>query len=143
MKLQPGREAVVRVAVATLWATPEAVRPVDRPALAPRTDIPAWVAGMDTDQRVGECVLSQLLLGERVLVTSCARTAGPAWSPSSSPRRNSTRAATPAGCPPPTWPPRSRSPPPVSRWWSTPASPACTPSRTARWSCPASSSAPD
>ncbi|MEH0826650.1 MULTISPECIES: C40 family peptidase [unclassified Micromonospora] len=69
MKLQPGREAVVRVAVATLWATPEAVRPVDRPALAPRTDIPAWVAGMDTDQRVGECVLSQLLLGERVLVT--------------------------------------------------------------------------
>ncbi|MGN9804064.1 C40 family peptidase [Micromonospora sp. L32] len=69
MKLQPGREAVVRVAVATLWATPEAVRPVDRPALAPRTDIPAWVAGMDTDQRVGECVLSQLLLGERVLIT--------------------------------------------------------------------------
>ncbi|MER6595408.1 hypothetical protein ABT214_26865, partial [Micromonospora purpureochromogenes] len=68
MKLQPGREAVVRVAVATLWATPEAVRPVDRPALAPRTDIPAWVAGMDTDQRVGECVLSQLLLGERALL---------------------------------------------------------------------------
>ncbi|MFI6264136.1 NlpC/P60 family protein [Micromonospora sp. NPDC051006] len=69
MELQPGREAVVRVAVATLWTSPEAVRPIDRPALAARTDIPAWISGMDTDQQVGDCVLSQLLLGERVLVT--------------------------------------------------------------------------
>ncbi|MFC0003177.1 C40 family peptidase [Micromonospora siamensis] len=69
MELQPGREALVRVAAATLWTAPEAVRPVDRPALAPRTDIPAWVAGMDAEQRVGDCVLSQLLLGERALVT--------------------------------------------------------------------------
>ncbi|MFC4020169.1 NlpC/P60 family protein [Micromonospora sp. GCM10011542] len=69
VELQPGREAVVRVAVATLWTSPEAVRPVDRPALAPRTDIPAWISGMDTDQQVGDCVLSQLLLGERVVVT--------------------------------------------------------------------------
>ncbi|SIQ38076.1 C40 family peptidase [Micromonospora avicenniae] len=69
MELQPGREAVVRVAVATLWTSPEAVRPVDRPALAARTDIPAWISGMDSDQQVGDCVLSQLLLGERVLVT--------------------------------------------------------------------------
>ncbi|MGB2570555.1 NlpC/P60 family protein [Micromonospora citrea] len=70
MKLQPGREAVVRVSVATLWADPGAVRPADRPALAPHTDIPAWIAGMDADQRVGDCVLTQLLLGERVLVTA-------------------------------------------------------------------------
>ncbi|MFV2110791.1 NlpC/P60 family protein [Micromonospora sp. LOL_025] len=69
MELQPGREAVVRVAVATLWSCPEAVRPVDGPALATRTDIAAWISGMDTDQQVGDCVLSQLLLGERVLVT--------------------------------------------------------------------------
>ena len=69
VELQPGREAVVRVAVATLWTCPEAVRPVDGPALAARTDIAAWISGMDTDQQVGDCVLSQLLLGERVLVT--------------------------------------------------------------------------
>ncbi|PZF98932.1 glycoside hydrolase [Micromonospora deserti] len=69
MELQPGREALVRVAVATLWSAPEAVRPIDRPALAACTDIPAWISGMDTDQQVGDCVLSQLLLGERVLVT--------------------------------------------------------------------------
>lgn len=69
MKLQPGREAVVRVAVATLWASPEAVRPVDHPALTAGADILAWVSGLDTDQQVGDCVLSQLLLGERVLVS--------------------------------------------------------------------------
>lgn len=69
VELQPGREAVVRVPVATLWASPEAVRPVDGPALATDPDVPTWIAGMDRDQRVGECVLSQLLLGERVLIT--------------------------------------------------------------------------
>ncbi|GGO15423.1 C40 family peptidase [Micromonospora parathelypteridis] len=69
MELQPGREAVVRVAVATLWTSPEAVRPVDRPALTAGVDIPAWVSGLNTDQQVGDCVLSQLLLGERVLVS--------------------------------------------------------------------------
>ncbi|MEU4554710.1 NlpC/P60 family protein [Micromonospora violae] len=69
MELQPGREAVIRVAVATLWTSPEAVRPVDRPALTAGADIPTWVSGLDTDQQVGDCVLSQLLLGERVLVS--------------------------------------------------------------------------
>ncbi|MFB9239024.1 NlpC/P60 family protein [Plantactinospora siamensis] len=68
MTLQPGREAVVQVAVATLWRGPEAVRTVDAPALASRTDIAGWIAAMNTDQQVGDCVLSQLLLGERVLV---------------------------------------------------------------------------
>ncbi|AVT32078.1 glycoside hydrolase [Plantactinospora sp. BC1] len=68
MVLRSGHEAVVRVAVATLWARPEAVRPVDAPALSRRTDIAGWISGMTADQRVGECVLSQLLLGERVLV---------------------------------------------------------------------------
>ncbi|MEU1689523.1 NlpC/P60 family protein [Micromonospora sp. NPDC005707] len=69
MEVQPGREAVVRVPVATLWTTPEAVRPVDRPALGDPPDVAAWIAGMDRDQQVGDCVLTQLLLGERVLVT--------------------------------------------------------------------------
>ncbi|MFC0504612.1 NlpC/P60 family protein [Micromonospora costi] len=69
MELQPGREAVVQAAVATLWTSPEAVRPIDRPALASHSDIRAWISGMDSDQQVGDCVLSQLLLGERVLVT--------------------------------------------------------------------------
>ena len=69
VELQPGREAVVRVAVATLWTSPDAVRPVDRPALTGDADIADWIAGMDPDQQVGDCVLSQLLLGERVLVS--------------------------------------------------------------------------
>ncbi|MEV0158117.1 C40 family peptidase [Micromonospora sp. NPDC050686] len=68
VQLQPGREALVRVTVATLWTAPEAVRPVDGPALAGETDIRHWIAGMAADQRVGDCVLSQLLLGERVLI---------------------------------------------------------------------------
>jgi cell wall-associated NlpC family hydrolase len=68
VQLQQGREAVVRAAVATLWSSPEAVRPVDGPALRTGVDIPTWVSGLDTDQQVGDCVLSQLLLGERVLV---------------------------------------------------------------------------
>lgn len=70
MELQPGQEAVVRVAVATLWSAPDAVRPVDQPALAGQTDIARWISGMDADQQVGDCVLSQLLLGERVVVSA-------------------------------------------------------------------------
>ncbi|MFJ6196464.1 NlpC/P60 family protein [Micromonospora sp. NPDC092111] len=70
VELQPGREAFVRVAVATLWNDPGATRPVDRPALAVPSDTAGWVAGMDVTQRVGDCVLSQLLLGERVLVNA-------------------------------------------------------------------------
>jgi gamma-D-glutamyl-L-lysine dipeptidyl-peptidase len=58
----------VATTVSTLWADPAAVRPVDTPALAPRADVAAWVSRMDRDQRVGDCVVSQLLLGERVLV---------------------------------------------------------------------------
>jgi cell wall-associated NlpC family hydrolase len=60
--------AVVGVAVATLWSSPEQVRAVDAPALAPCPDVAAWVAGMDDRQRVGDVVLSQLTRGERVLV---------------------------------------------------------------------------
>ncbi|XTZ14573.1 NlpC/P60 family protein [Micromonospora echinospora] len=69
MELRAGQRAVVQVAVATLWSCPEAVRPIDGPALGTHVDTGAWIAGMDTDQQVGDCVLSQLLLGEEVLVT--------------------------------------------------------------------------
>ncbi|TCB98029.1 glycoside hydrolase [Micromonospora zingiberis] len=68
--MQQGAEAVVRVTVGALWQAPEAVRPVDAPALGTPADVGAWVAGLDPDQRVGGCVLSQLLLGERVLITA-------------------------------------------------------------------------
>jgi hypothetical protein len=64
-----GAQATVRVAAATLWARPEAVRPVlDDTALATPTDLAGWVAGLDAGQRMGDGVLSQLLLGEKVLV---------------------------------------------------------------------------
>ncbi|WP_431943739.1 NlpC/P60 family protein [Micromonospora marina] len=69
MAPQPGHRAVVRVPVATLWTAPEAVRPIDCPALAGSPDVAAWIAGMDRDQLVGDCVLTQLLLGEPVRVT--------------------------------------------------------------------------
>ncbi|MFD4204584.1 NlpC/P60 family protein [Micromonospora tulbaghiae] len=55
--------------MATLWTAPEAVRPIDCPALAGSPDVAAWIAGMDRDQLVGDCVLTQLLLGEPVRVT--------------------------------------------------------------------------
>jgi cell wall-associated NlpC family hydrolase len=66
--LSVGQQAMVRVAVATLWAGPEAIRPVDEPALGRVPDIRAWIAGLAPEQMAGDCVLSQLLLGERVLV---------------------------------------------------------------------------
>jgi cell wall-associated NlpC family hydrolase len=63
-----GGVAAVRVAVATLWSSPEAIRPLDAVALGPAPDIAAWVAAMSPDDQIGEGVLSQLGLGERVLV---------------------------------------------------------------------------
>ncbi|MFF5216422.1 NlpC/P60 family protein [Micromonospora sp. NPDC000442] len=69
MIVQQGTEAVVRVAVAALWSSPDAVRPVDAPALGSPADVGAWVAGLAAARQVGDAVLSQLLLGERVLVT--------------------------------------------------------------------------
>jgi gamma-D-glutamyl-L-lysine dipeptidyl-peptidase len=63
-----GGTAAVRVAVATLWSSPEAIRPLDAAALGPAPDIAAWVAAMNADEQIGEGVLSQLGLGERVLV---------------------------------------------------------------------------
>ncbi|WP_213455341.1 C40 family peptidase [Rhizomonospora bruguierae] len=68
MTVEAGQRATVAVAVATLWSAPDAVGPVDRPALGPVTDIRAWVAGLPAAQQIRDSVLSQLLLGEAVRV---------------------------------------------------------------------------
>jgi gamma-D-glutamyl-L-lysine dipeptidyl-peptidase len=60
--------AVVTVPVATLWSRPEAVRSFDSPALDARPDIPGWIAAMTPEQQVDTEAVTQLLLGERVLV---------------------------------------------------------------------------
>src|SRR5262245_52873966 len=68
--LQPGAEAVVSVAVATLWTAPERVRAVDDPAGCVPARAREWIEAMSPEERadlVGRTV-SQLLLGERVLV---------------------------------------------------------------------------
>lgn len=65
-----GQTARVSVAVATLWADPGRVRPVDTPAVDHPPRLDDWVAGMslaDRDDLDGR-TLSQLLLGEPVLV---------------------------------------------------------------------------
>jgi cell wall-associated NlpC family hydrolase len=68
--LSPGEEATVCVAVATLWVSPDRVRPIDEPALSHPAKPRAWVTGMtqaDRDDLHGR-VLTQLLLGERVRI---------------------------------------------------------------------------
>lgn len=60
--------AAVRVPVATLFTGPAAVRAVDTPAVAAAPDPAVWVAGLTGEERMGEGVLTQLLLGERVQV---------------------------------------------------------------------------
>ena len=68
MAVSAGGVAAVRVTVATLWSSPGAVRPADEAALGPSPDIAAWVAGMSAEERLDSGVLSQLPLGEQVLV---------------------------------------------------------------------------
>jgi gamma-D-glutamyl-L-lysine dipeptidyl-peptidase len=68
-RLSPG-EAVVSVAVATLWTSPDRVRPVDEPALWVPSSPRQWVEQMAPEDRADLTgrTLTQLLLGERVLV---------------------------------------------------------------------------
>ncbi|HEX2418211.1 MAG TPA: C40 family peptidase [Micromonosporaceae bacterium] len=70
MTLQPGGQALVSVAVATLWSSPDVVRTTDTPALRSPVDIRTWVESLGEADRTGGVprVLTQLLLGERVLV---------------------------------------------------------------------------
>ena len=69
VELQPGREAVVRVAVATLWTAPRrSGRSTGRPWRAGPTSA-AGSRGWTPTSRSATASLSQLLLGERVLVS--------------------------------------------------------------------------
>ncbi|MEV4518544.1 C40 family peptidase [Dactylosporangium sp. NPDC049525] len=60
--------AAVGVAVATLWAAPDRTRPSDAAALRDEPDIGAWIAAMTPEEQTGSGVVTQLLLGDPVLV---------------------------------------------------------------------------
>jgi cell wall-associated NlpC family hydrolase len=66
--LSPGEEAVVAVAVATLWTAPDRVRPVDVPAVSVPAQPRAWVNSLSPEERedLNGRTLTQLLLGEKV-----------------------------------------------------------------------------
>jgi hypothetical protein len=68
--IAPGGEAVVCVAVATLWTSPERVREVDEPAVGVPSRPRDWVEAMSAEDRedLAGRTLSQLLLGEKVHV---------------------------------------------------------------------------
>lgn len=68
--LRVGAPAYVRVAVATLWRQPDAVRAVDAPALAVPVQVRDWLAAMSFDDQYGLIgrADSQVLLGDRVEV---------------------------------------------------------------------------
>lgn len=58
----------VRVAVATVWTSPDAPRPVDAPAVADEPDLTAWTDALDAAARLGlhGRTLTQLLADEPV-----------------------------------------------------------------------------
>lgn len=60
--------ATAAVAVATVWAAPDRTRRSDAPALRDEPDIGAWIAAMTPDEQTGGGVVTQLLLGDPVLV---------------------------------------------------------------------------
>lgn len=65
--------ATVNAPVATLWSKPDAPRPgIDAAALAPQSDLHAWVSGLDGPERNYLGVLTQLLQGEPVLIEEIA-----------------------------------------------------------------------
>ena len=68
--VQAGQGAAVAATVATVWTSPDAVRPRDAPAIAAVPDVPGWVSGMSREDRLDlhDRTLTQLLLGDWVLV---------------------------------------------------------------------------
>jgi cell wall-associated NlpC family hydrolase len=66
----PARADYVDVPVATLWTSPTAPRPIDRPALADPPNLRAWSRSMDATSRRGLVgrIETQALLGDRVRV---------------------------------------------------------------------------
>lgn len=65
-----GGSATVAVPVATVWTSPDRVRPLDRVALTNPPDVAGWAAGMSVAEceDLGGRTLTQLLYGEPVLV---------------------------------------------------------------------------
>jgi len=59
---------IVRVPVAPLWSRPDAATARDAQALAPEPDIAAWLSGMLQQQMLETEIVTQLLVGERVIV---------------------------------------------------------------------------
>lgn len=60
--------AAVGVTVATLWAAPDRTRRSDAAALRDEPDIGAWIAAMTPAEQTDSGVVTQLLLGDPVLV---------------------------------------------------------------------------
>ena len=71
MTIEIGQSAVVSVATATLWASPQQPDEVNGPALRAPSGVREWVAAMGRDERVnglGEKTLTQLLFNDEVVV---------------------------------------------------------------------------
>src|SRR6516165_7399260 len=68
--LTPGEEAVIAVAVATMWTNPDKIRSVDEPALDFPSQPRAWIEAMNAADRadLDGRTSTQLLLGDRVEV---------------------------------------------------------------------------
>ena len=69
--ISAGTSVWVNAAVATLWTSPQAPRPVDAKATSATVDIRGWLAAMSTSARLGLVgrVETQALYGNRLLVT--------------------------------------------------------------------------
>ncbi|HEY1176952.1 MAG TPA: NlpC/P60 family protein [Phytomonospora sp.] len=71
MTVEIGQSAVVSVATATLWASPQEPDEITAPALRAPSGVREWVAAMGRDQRVnglGEKTLTQMLFNDEVVV---------------------------------------------------------------------------
>ncbi|MEV0647181.1 NlpC/P60 family protein [Phytomonospora sp. NPDC050363] len=71
MTVEIGQSAVVSVATATLWASPQEPDEITAPALRVPSGVREWVAAMGRDLRVnglGDKTLSQLLFNDEVIV---------------------------------------------------------------------------
>lgn len=60
--------AAVRVPVATVWSSPALTRPSDAAAVRDAPDVAGWILAMTPDEQTSSAVVTQLLLGDRVLV---------------------------------------------------------------------------
>lgn len=67
-----GSRVWVNVAVATLWTSPTAPRPVDDKAISSPVDIPGWLSAMSVEARRGLVgrVETQALYGDKLVVTA-------------------------------------------------------------------------